>query len=106
MTIALTEPPLQALHPHMAEVFRLKATTLAAGLEHDGQRDAARQTLRGCLEKIVTPPGDGLLQVVGNLGSMLAAAQGRAQSSTTAVGYVGCGGGMPSIPTALYVVAA
>jgi hypothetical protein len=59
-------------------------------LEHDEQRDAARQALRGFLDKIVIPEGDGLLQVVGNLGSMLAAAQGRSK----AVGYVGCGGGI------------
>jgi len=30
LTIALAEPPLPALHPRMAEVFRQKATTLAA----------------------------------------------------------------------------
>ncbi len=42
----------------MAEVFRLKATSLAAGLEHHEQRDAARQALRSFLEKIVIPPGD------------------------------------------------
>src|SRR5581483_914722 len=35
LTTALAEPPLPALHPQMAEVFRLKATTLATGLEHD-----------------------------------------------------------------------
>ena len=74
LTIALIEPPLPALHPELPEVFRQKATTLAAGLEHDEQRDAARQALRGFLEKIVIPPGDGLLQVVGNVGSMLNAA--------------------------------
>ena len=78
LTTALAEPPLPALHPQMADVFRKKATTLAAGLEHDEQRDAARQALRGFLERIDIPPGEGLLQVVGNLGSMLAAAQGRA----------------------------
>lgn len=93
LTIALAEPPLPALHPQMAEVYRQKATTLAAGLEHDEQRDAARQALRGFLDKIVIPPGDGLLQVVGNVGAMLAAAQGRAVKSNTA-GYVGCGGGI------------
>jgi hypothetical protein len=101
LTIALAEPPLPALHPRIAEVFRQKATTLAAGLEHDEQRDAARQALRGLLEKIVIPAGDGLLQVVGNLGSMLAAAQGRTQSSTIAVGYVGCGGPQQIVPAAL-----
>ncbi len=94
LTTALAEPPLPAMHPHMAEVFRQKATTLAAGLEHDEQRDAARQALRGFLDRIVIPPGDGLLQVVGNVGSMLAAAQGRAQPGRKAVGYVGCGGGI------------
>ena len=78
----------------MGEVFRLKATTLAAGLEHEGQRDAARQALRGLLDKIVIPPGDGPLQVIGNVGSMLAAEQGRAQTGSMAVGYVGCGGGI------------
>ena len=81
LTVALAEPPLPAMHPHMGEVFRQKATTLAAGLEHDEERDAARQALRGFLEKIVIPPGDGLLQVVGDLGSMLAAAQGRESKS-------------------------
>jgi site-specific DNA recombinase len=106
LTAAVAEPPLPALHAQMAEVFRQKATTLAAGLEHDEQRDAARQALRGFLDKIVIPPGDGLLQVVGNLGTMLAAAQGRTVSSTNAVRYVGCGGPQPTIPTALYVVAA
>ncbi len=96
LATALAEPPLPAFHPRMAEVFRQKATTLAAGLEHDEQRDAARQALRGFLDKIVIPPGDGLLQVVGNVGSMLAAAQCRAAKAGTnaAVGYVGCGGGI------------
>lgn len=93
LTVALAEAPLPAMHPHMAEIFRQKATMLAAGLEHDEQRDAARQALRGFLDKIVIPPGDGLLQVVGNVGSMLAAAQGR-DSKSLAVGYVGCGGGI------------
>ena len=44
------------------------------------------------LEKIVIPPGNELLQVVGNVGSMLNAAQSPADSSAIAVGYVGCGG--------------
>lgn len=94
LTTALAEPPLPAMHPQMAEVFREKATTLAAGLEHDEQRDAARQALRGFLDKIVIPPGDGLLQVVGNLGSMLAAAAGQKMPGRHAVGYDGCGGGI------------
>lgn len=93
LATALTGPPMPAPHPQMAEVFRQKATTLAAGLEQDEHRDAARLALRGFLDKIVIPPGDGLLQVVGNVGSMLTAAQGRATKST-AVAYVGCGGGI------------
>ena len=97
LTSALAEAPLPALHPQMADVFRKKATMLAAGLEHDEQRDAARQALRGFLERIEIPPGDGLLRVVGNLGSMLTAAQGRAQSQVTmAVVNDGCGGTQPT----------
>jgi hypothetical protein len=100
LTPALAEPSLPALHPDMAAAFQRKATTLAAGLEHDEQRDAARQVLRGFLERIVIPPGDGLLQVVGNLGAMLEAAQDR-NPARRAVGYVGCGGPQPSLSAAL-----
>jgi site-specific DNA recombinase len=96
LSAAIAEPPVPALHPRMAEVFRQKAATLAAGLEHDEQRDAARQALRGFLEKIVIPPGDGLLQVVGNVGEMLTAAHGRVGRAVSAVGYGGCGGSQPT----------
>jgi len=101
-----TEPALPALHPHMAEVFRRKTEDLASALEHQDQdqRASARQALRGLIDQIVIPPGQGLLQVVGNLGELLKAATGRNVSE--AVAYVGCGGPQPSIPTALYVVAA
>jgi hypothetical protein len=85
LTTALAQPPVPALHPRMAEVFRQKVTTLAAGLEQDEQRDAARQALRGLLHSIVIPPGDGLLQVTGNLGLMLATAAGQRMSSHLAV---------------------
>lgn len=91
LAATVAEPVVPALHPNMAEVFRHKTTTLSAGLEHDDQRDAARQALRGFIDKIVIPPGDGLLQVVGNLGKMLEAAGGRNQKNR-GVGYVGCGG--------------
>jgi hypothetical protein len=37
-------------------------------------RESARTTLRGFIDHIVIPPGDALLQVVGNLGEMLTAA--------------------------------
>ena len=89
-----TDSPQPALHPAMAEVFRQKTTMLAAALEHDEEHAAARHALRGFLDKIVIPPGDGLLQVVGNLGEMLTAASGRNGSVVAAVGYVGCGGGI------------
>jgi hypothetical protein len=89
------DPPLPALHPYMAEVFRQQATLLAAALEHDAERDAARQALRGFIERIEIPPGDELLQVVGSFGEMLTAASGG--TVTTAVGYVGCGGVQPAV---------
>jgi hypothetical protein len=81
----------------MADVFRQKTTQLAAALEDkdEEQRESARQAIRGLIDRIVIPPGDGLLQVVGNLGEMLTAAGGRAASA--AVGYVGCGGVQPTV---------
>ena len=84
------DPPLPALHPYMAEVFRQKATLLAAALENDAERDAARQALRGFIERIEVPADEGLLQVVGCFGEMLtAASRGKV---TAAVGNGGCGG--------------
>jgi hypothetical protein len=96
---AADDPSPPALHPHMAEVFRQKTMQLAAGLEHQGEHDTARQALRGFLDKIVIPPGDGLLQVVGNLGEMLKAAGGR--KGAEAVAYGGCGGPQQIVPAAL-----
>ena len=94
LTNAETEPALPALHPRMAEIFRQKATQLASALadETNADREATRQALRGFIDHIMIPPGDGLLQVVGNLGEMLTAAGGR--TGAAAVGYVGCGGGI------------
>jgi glutamyl-tRNA synthetase len=48
---ALRVLELPALHPNMAQVYRDKATALAAGLERDDERDGARQALRGFIEK-------------------------------------------------------
>ena len=95
LTLALAAPTLPALHPDMARVFQQKAATLAAGLEHDEHRDDARRALRGFLDHIVIPAGDGLLKVVGNVGEMLAAAQSRSGTARNTVGYVGCGGSQP-----------
>jgi hypothetical protein len=94
------EPPKPALHPRMAQAFREKAEALAAALEHDEQHDSARLALRGFIEKIVIPPGNELLQVVGNLGEMLTAAGAR-NGAAAAVGYVGCGGVQPAVLAAV-----
>ena len=48
--------------------------------------------LRGFVQSIIIPPGDGLLQVTGNLGAMLEAAAGQKMSGPDAVANVGCGG--------------
>ena len=98
---ALAEPAFPALHPNMAEVFRQKATALSMGLQHDDQRDAAREALRGFVQAIVIPPGDDLLQVTGNLGAMLDAAAGQKMPGRQAVGYVGCGGSQPAVLAAV-----
>ena len=83
-----------SLHPNMAAVFEQKIRALAAALEHEDfeQRESARSTLRGFIDRIEIPPGDGLLQVVGNLGEMLTAAG--APGEAAAVGNGGCGGGI------------
>lgn len=88
---AETEPALPALHPQMAEVFRHKTEQPASALERgdEEERVSAREALRGFIDQIVIPVGDGLLQVVGDFGEMLKAAGGRTGSA--AVAYVGCG---------------
>ena len=101
LTTALAVPQLPAMHPQMAEVFRQKAMALAAGLEHDELRDTARLALRGFLQSIIIPPGDGLLQVTGNLGAMFAAAAGQKVPGRQAVAKAGCGGGQPAVLAAV-----
>jgi site-specific DNA recombinase len=92
------EPAMPALHPNMSEVFRQKASALAQGLGYNGQRDSARKALRGFIDQIVIPRGDGLLQVAGNLGAMLDAAAGQNMSDLQAVANVGCGGDLNPRP--------
>jgi site-specific DNA recombinase len=108
LTAQLAARELPALHPKMAEIFRAKVTALVAGLEDESQREVARGALRGILERIIIPPGDGLLQVRGNLDAMLLAARNTKAGAfgPGSVGNVGCGGPQPSLPTHLYVVAA
>lgn len=90
--LAAGDAPPPLLHPDMSEVFRQKTEQLASALEHEDeeQRETARQALRGFIDRIVIPSGDGLLQVVGNFGEMLAAA-----GAKTAVAQGGCGGSKP-----------
>ena len=94
LTAALVEPPVPAMHPRMAEVFQEKVTALCEGLERESGREEARAALRGLVDRIVIPPGTGLLRVEGNLGAMLTVAHGRAVKAGAAVGIVGCGGGI------------
>jgi hypothetical protein len=82
----------EAWKAELTQLDERKATTLSAGLEHDAERDAARQALREFLESIVIPLGDGLLQVVGNFGEMLKAADAKGRPGR-AVGIDGCGAG-------------
>jgi hypothetical protein len=67
--------------------------------------DEARQAVRGFIERIEIPP-DGLLQVVGSLGTMLELAQGRLKPGAIACGIDGCGGPLPLMPHASFVIAA
>jgi len=77
----------------MAKIFQQNTERLAAALDHEDEalRDAAREALRGFLEKIVIPPGEGFLQVVGNFGEMLTAASGRDRSALSAMLVAGAG---------------
>ena len=85
----------------MASVFEHKIRTLAAALDHGDleQRKSARTTVRGFIDRIVIPPGEALLQVVGNLGEMLTAAG--APREAAAVGNSGCGGVQPAVLAAV-----
>lgn len=85
----------------MATIFEDKVRKLAAALQHDDieLRESARSTLRGFIDRIVIPPGDGLLRVVGKLGEMPTAAGARSDSA--AVGNGGCGGVQQIVPAAL-----
>lgn len=89
------EPVLPALHPHMATVYGQKVEKLAVALAHkdEEQREAARAALRGFIDRIVIPPGEEKLVIVGDLGRMLATAAGdRDGARLAAVVENGCGG--------------
>ena len=89
---------LSRLYRHFIPAWQASSSrrfALAAALEHEDieQRESARTTLRGFIDQIVIPPGDALLQVVGNLGEMLTGAGARHEAA--AVGNSGCGGRNP-----------
>lgn len=88
------EPPLPTLHP---ACFKLKVQQLVAALntEDSEERETARQAVRNLIDRIVIPPASALLQVVGNLEGILAAAAGK--NGSAAAGYVGCGGSQPTL---------
>jgi hypothetical protein len=72
-----TYEPLPLLHPAMADVYRSKVEKLVAAPESGDEQGAAGEALRDFIDRIVIPEGDGLLQVVGNLGLMLVATNGK-----------------------------
>jgi hypothetical protein len=75
----------------LALVFEQEIRQLAAALEHQDAdlREPARQTLRAFIDRIVIPSGDALLQVVGHLGEMLTADNGRTRSRLSVMGLAG-----------------
>lgn len=110
--LAAADAPPPLLHPEMAELYRQKVTTLAQALQEPETRVEATEALRGLIDAIILTPSAGELRIdlKGNLAAMLSAATNAKRSPETGdlslqVEMV-AGGGMPSIPTALYVVAA
>ena len=88
--------PVPVLHPRMADEFRRRAEVLASGISGDSEqeRERARETLRGFVDRIIIPPGSGELRLVGDLGEMLTAAAGWDGAALSAVVTSGCGGGI------------
>jgi site-specific DNA recombinase len=54
-----SQPAPPALHANMATIFEQKIRNLAVALEHEDleQRESARSTLRGFIDRITIPPG-------------------------------------------------
>jgi len=82
----------------MAEVYRQKVESLAAAHAHED--DALRVGAGGAARvhrPHLIPPGNGFLEVSGDLGRMLAAAAGeRLGAELGAVVIAGCGGSQPA----------
>ena len=76
-----------------------RPTRSAAVQETSALRSTPYRALSSFIERIVIPPGNGPLQVLGNLGEMLTAAAGR--TGAAAVAYVGCRGMQPAVLAAV-----
>ena len=83
--LAAADAPPPLLHPEMAQLYRLKVTTLAQALEHPETRTEASDALRGLIDAIVLTPNEGTLQIElrGNLAAMLSAATNAKRSPET-----------------------
>ena len=92
--LASADAPLPLLHPSMADDFGRKVEALTTTLTTGDQHGAAREALRGLIDKVVVPPGDGLLMIHGNLGKMLEASGGKDCKN-------GCGGAQPAVLAAV-----
>lgn len=83
--VAAEAPPVfPTLAPNLARLYRETVANLSA------DDPAARQALRGYIERIVIPPA-GLLTVIGKAEALLG-------------GFDGCGGWIPATPPALFEV--
>jgi hypothetical protein len=83
--LAAADAPPPLLHPEMAELYRLKVSTLAQALEQQETRAEAMEALRGLIEAIILTPTQGELRIElkGNLAAMLSAATNAKRSPET-----------------------
>jgi len=84
--LAAADAPPPLLHPEMAELYRMKVTTLAQALEGSETRTEATEALRGLIDAIVLTPDQGeplRIELKGNLAAMLGAAQNAKWSPET-----------------------
>jgi hypothetical protein len=103
LACAYSDLPVSRVDAALAQVFRDKVSVLAVEFDREGGGGEARHQLRELVERVVIPGDDGPLKLIGNPEKMLTAAGG--QKAGAAVGQDGCGGPLPSMPTALYIIA-
>ena len=99
------------LHPRMSDVCREKVGSLCLALESEESRTGARDAIRALIEAILLEPDGDQLKITlkGDLAGMLSAARDSKRSPDTGdllVQIKLVAGPQPSIPTALYIVAA